>query len=206
MALTMVHLLAADNWAAGHRRYADSPEFFLGAISPDAIHIRDHGDKSRKDLFHLYNWQSPHPDKVVEYWREHRAPFDIGYGVHVLTDAQWVPRYKARLKGLFRPDGRLDIDRYYNETFITDFKLYRVIPRLREILDMIETAEAPSDHPLLTAGEFDQWRRKIVAAYRGECPKTGVAQYVDEAYVLSFAAECVPMIDAVYGRSDLPAG
>ena len=204
MALTMVHLLAADKWAAGHPRFADSPEFFLGAISPDAIHVRDHGDKSRKDMFHLYNWRSPHPEPVIEYWNEHRAPFDIGYGVHVLTDAQWVPRYMKRLPGLLEPEGKLNIDQYYNDTFVTDFRLFHKIPRLTELLDMVEAAEPAADHPLLTADEFDQWRRMIVKAYRGECPKNGPVRFVDEAYVLEFVDDCVSMIDDVYARAGFP--
>ena len=49
MALTMVHLLVADRWAAEHPAYMDSPEYYLGAVSPDAIHIRD-----KDDIFRLY--------------------------------------------------------------------------------------------------------------------------------------------------------
>ena len=204
MALTMVHLLAADRWSAAHPAYVQSPEFFLGAISPDAIHIRDHDDKSRKDLFHLYNWQSPHPEKVLEYWREHSAPFDVGYGVHVLTDCQWVPRFKARLRGMFRPDGKLDTGIYYNDTFVTDFRLYRANPRLEDILRMIDRARVPEDHPLLTSDEFEQWRRLILDAYRGECPRHDPVRFIDEAYVQAFVDECIAMIESVFAESGLP--
>ena len=107
MALMMVHLLVADLWAQGHPEYLDSPEYYLGAISPDAIHIRFHDDKSRKDEFHLYNWQSLHREPVEAYWRERRQPFDIGYGVHVLTDCQWVQRYRRTFPGIFLPDGKI---------------------------------------------------------------------------------------------------
>lgn len=206
MALTMVHLLVADRWARGHRQYADSPEFFLGAISPDAIHVRFHDDKSRKDEFHLYNWQSPHREPVVAYWREHRTPFDVGYGVHVLTDCQWVPRYKTRLPELIKPNGEPDIPRYYNDTFVTDFALYHGVPRLREILSMLEGAVAPSDHPLLTAYEFNEWRRLMVEAYAGECPKHDPVRYIDEAYVKLFVEDSIALIDDIFaeafGRAD----
>ena len=101
MALTMVHLLVADRWAEAHPGYRDNPEFYYGAISPDAIHIRDGGDKSRKDEFHLHNWRSLHPDEVIDYWRGRFSPFDVGYGVHVLTDCQWVQRYTRCLPGIF---------------------------------------------------------------------------------------------------------
>ena len=71
MALTMVHLLVAARWAEGYPTYADCPEFYLGAISPDAIHIRDKDDKSHKNEIHLNNWVNPHPEDVIDYWHDH---------------------------------------------------------------------------------------------------------------------------------------
>ena len=201
MALTMVHLLAADRWAEAHGQYANSPEFYLGVISPDAIHVRDHDDKSHKDEIHLHNWRSPHTDEVAAYWRERRAPFDVGYGVHVLTDCQWVPRYMARLPGLFLPNGKLNVDQYYDDTFVTDFKLYRENPRLEEILQMIGRAEAPADHPLLTKAEFDAWRELMLEAYRGECPRQAPVRFIDADYVLAFVKDSTALIDRVYSEA-----
>ena len=151
MALTMVHLAVADLWAREHPEYAD------------AIHIRDGSDKSHKNEVHLNNWVSPHPDDVIRYWRDHAEPFDIGYGVHVLTDGQWVPRYKEKLPGILRPDGLLNTDIYYNDTFVTDFMLYDTRPRLRQILTLLENAKTPQDHPMLegymlTSGARTWWR------------------------------------------------
>ena len=200
----MVHLLAADRWASRHPEYASSPEFFLGAISPDAIHIRDKDDKSRKDQFHLYNWRSPHLDKVLEYWRAHHAPFDIGYGIHVLTDCQWVPRYQRLLPDILLPNGLLNTQIYYVDTFLTDFKLFHETPRLSELLNLLEIAQAPSDHPLLTREEFDEWRRITIEMYRGECPKQGVVTFIDVDYINAFVEDCQPMMDQVFGEiSDL---
>ena len=108
MALTMVHLLVAERWAEAHPAYYEDSGFYLGAISPDAIHIRDGDDKSHKNEIHLNNWMSPHPEDVAAYWQEHRSPFDVGYGVHVLTDGQWVPRFRQRLPGMILPSGLLD--------------------------------------------------------------------------------------------------
>ena len=201
MALTMVHLLVADRWAQGHPEFLSCPEFFLGAVSPDAIHIRDKDDKSHKDEIHLHNWQSPHPDDVIRYWRDHSAPFDIGYGVHVLTDGQWVPRYKTRLKGMLRPNGLPNTDIYYNDTFVTDFSLYHANPRLEEILTLLETANAPADHPLLTFHEFSEWRKLIVKAYRGPCHKNDPVRFIDEAYVLDFVDDSIDLIEGVYRRA-----
>lgn len=203
MALTMVHLLVAEMWAQRHAEYLDSPEYYLGAVSPDAMHIRFKGDKSRKDEFHLYNWQSLHREPVVAYWRARRTPFDVGYGVHVLTDCQWVPRYKAAFPGLFKPDGKLNIDIYYNDTFVTDFALLRQVPRLATLLDLLEAAEAPEDHPLLRREEFDGWRRVILDCYRGECPQRDPVRFLTLDYVKAFAADSIPLIDEIYREAGL---
>lgn len=200
MALTMVHLLVADMWAKGHPEYLNSPEYYYGAVSPDAIHVRDGDDKSHKNEIHLNNWGKLHRQDVVDYWRVRRAPFDVGYGVHVLTDAQWVPRYKRRLPGLM-VDGKLNIHRYYNDTFVTDFALLRDIPRLGEVLDMLEKADTPKDHPLLTAHEFSAWRDIILKAYRGECPRNEPVKYIDVPYVRAFADDSIALIDGVYGEA-----
>lgn len=201
MALTMVHLLAADRWAQGHPEYRECPEFFLGALSPDAIHVRDHDDKSHKDEIHLYNWRSPHPQPVIDYWHARSAPFDIGYGVHVLTDAQWVPRYAALLPGLFRADGKLDTDIYYNDCFQTDFAFYNEEPRLRALMALVAKADVPEDHPLLTRDELDQWRRDIAAAYRGACRFHDPVKNIDAAFVRAFIDDSTALIDAVYARA-----
>lgn len=198
MALTMVHLLVAELWARSHPEYLESPEYYYGAVSPDAMHIRFHGDKSRKDEFHLYNWRALHREPVVAYWRKRRAPFDIGYGVHVLTDCQWVPRYTSAFPGLFLPNGKLDIETYYNDTFVTDFALLRENPRLREVLDLLARAQAPEDHPLLTREEFDGWRKVILDGYRGECPRRDPVRFITEAYVRAFAADSLALIGDVY--------
>lgn len=200
MALTMVHLAVADLWAREHPEYAQSPEFYYGAISPDAIHIRDGSDKSHKNEVHLNNWCSPHPDDVIRYWLDRAEPFDIGYGVHVLTDGQWVPRYKEKLPGILRPDGLLNTDIYYNDTFVTDFKLYGTRPRLRQVLELLETARTPQDHPMLKGYMFSQWRKDLVDAYRGECPRHDPVQFIDEAYVNAFIEDCIPLIEETYQK------
>lgn len=206
MALTMVHLLVAELWARSHPEYLESPEYYYGAVSPDAMHIRFHGDKSRKDEFHLYNWRSLHREPVVAYWRERRAPFDIGYGVHVLTDCQWVPRYTNTFPGLFLPDGKLDIETYYNDTFVTDFALLRHTPRLQALLDLMARGRAPEDHPLLTREEFDGWRQVILDGYRGECPRHDPVRFITEEYVRAFAADSLALIGDMYREAMAEGG
>ena len=66
MAYMMVHLLVARRWAEGHPEFLESPEFYYGAIAPDAIHVRDGNDKSHKNEIHLNNWGRLHEQDVID--------------------------------------------------------------------------------------------------------------------------------------------
>ncbi len=199
MALSMVHLIAAQRWAQGHPQYLRCPEFYLGALSPDAIHVRDHDDKSHKNAVHLNNWISPHPEEVLAYWRERAEPFDIGYGVHVLTDGQWVPRYRRLVPQFVLPDGRTDASRYYPDTLRTDAELYRDCGGVA-LFDMVLRAQVPADHPLLTRDELDRWRADKAAEYRSMRPSGEKAQFLDRAYVERFLTDCMPLLEETYSR------
>lgn len=200
MALTMVHLLVAHRWAQAHPQYLDCPEFYLGIVSPDALHVRFKDDKSRKNEFHLNNWVEAHPEDVIAYWREHATPFDIGYGVHVLTDGQWVPRFKSRLPGLISPTGKLNTDAYYNDTFVTDFALYHGMSISQTLFNHLKTAIAPENHPYLTSEELDIWRKGIIELYQKPCPMNQPVQFINKDYVLSFVEDSTPLIESTYGR------
>ena len=112
-----------------------------------------------------------------------------------------MPRYKTRLPGILRPDGFLNTDIYYVDTFVTDFRLLHKSPRLQAILNMLADGRAPADHPLLTEYEFTEWRRVILEAYAGECPKQGEPRFIDEAYVNAFTQDALPMIDDVFAQA-----
>ena len=199
MALLMVHLLAARRFAQRQTQYLEDADYYLGAISPDAIHVRDHDDKSHKNEIHLNNWQSPHPEDVLAYWRAHRSAFDIGYGVHVLTDGQWVQTYRRLFPQILRPDGKVDVPRYYADTFATDFELYRM-PVCRHMIDLFEQGTAPADHPLLTFEEIDTWKRMMVDSYRGDDKRREPAVYLNRAFVDVFIEDCQALIDETYAR------
>ena len=143
MALPMVHLLAAWNWAQDKPDLRDNPEYYLGAISPDAIHIRDGSDKSRKNEFHLNNWRSPDPDAVYHYWLKHSSPFDIVYGIHVLLDGQWAAGFRRDFPQMLLPNGRPDPDIYYNDTCVTDFFLFNNIPEAPMLMVLAGKGRAP---------------------------------------------------------------
>ncbi|MBQ6594842.1 MAG: hypothetical protein IJH78_04175 [Clostridia bacterium] len=201
MALLMVHLLAADAWAARHPEFMDCPEFYLGSISPDAIHVRDHDDKSHKNEIHLGNWKGLNERGVLDYWKERREPFDIGYGIHVLTDAQWVEAYRTNFPCLLLPNGMVDREQYYHDTMATDFELYRGSERLRGLLKTVMSARVPGDHPLLTETEFRQWREWTRDMYEKGGRERAEAVYLTVGYARGFVLSCQALMDALYARA-----
>ena len=200
MALPMVHLLAAWAWAQDKPELRENPDYYLGAISPDAIHIRDGGDKSRKDEFHLHNWRRPAPDEVLAYWMEHFTPFDLGYGIHVLLDGQWAVGFRRCFPEMLLPNGKPDPKIYYNDTCITDFELYHTSKLTPFLMDMVMRGRAPEDHPLLTRREFELWRRDTMAFYDRACPMSDPVRYIDRKYVEAFLRDCTEMMTETYER------
>ena len=200
MALPMVHLLAAWAWAQDKPELRENPDYYLGAISPDAIHVRDGDDKSHKNEIHLNNWRYPDPDRVLAYWLERNAPFDIGYGIHVLLDGQWAVAFRKRFPEMLLPDGRPDTSIYYNDTVIADFSFYKESPLTPFFFDMIRRGKAPADHPQLRLHEFEAWRSDTLAFYDRPCPKSEPVRFITREYIQEFLQECQSMMTVTYER------
>ena len=104
-----------------------------------------------------------------------------------------------RLPEIIKPDGLLNVDIYYNDTFATDFELYRNLPRLQAIIDMLPEAAVPADHPKLGYYEFSEWRRLMVEAYHGACPAKEPVRFITRDYVEAFTRDAVSLIEEIYG-------
>jgi len=200
MALPMVHLLVALKWAQDKPELKNNPDYYLGAVSPDAIHVRDGDDKSRKNEIHLNNWRRPDPDSVVEYWETHFTPFDIGYGIHVLTDGQWAERFRADLPGILLPNGKPNPELYYNDTCVSDFALYAESEHTNFLMEMVQKGTAPKDHPLLTEYEFAEWQKATIGFYQRPCPMNNPVQFIDREYIERFMEACTALLDTTYER------
>lgn len=199
MALLMVHLLVAQKWAEAHEEYRDCPEFYLGVIGPDAVYIRDGSDKSRKNEVHLNNWNEPNPEDVLAYWREHRSPFDIGYGIHVLTDAQWAPHFRKCFPEILFPDGTVKTDIYYNDTFSTDYRLYHECGG-EALFALADRAVPPADHPILERQHFEKWCRMMVDQYKAHQPPEDPVRFIDRAFVERFIEDSQQLLNDTFRR------
>ena len=198
MALPMVHLLAAYAWAQDKPNLKNNPDYYLGAISPDAIHIRDGNDKSHKNATHMGNWREMLPGAVISYWQQHHTAFDIGYGVHALTDGLWTVRFHRELTGMLLPNGKPDPKIYYNDTMSVDFRLYHESPLTPFLMNMVRSGQAPYDHPLLTGDEIRSWQQATLAFYGKPLSNPAPVRFVTYAYVQRFLADCNTYMSKVW--------
>lgn len=168
MPLPMVHLWVAVQMGEA-RGIWPSPEFLLGSIAPDAVHMRPGYERVHKRRSHLQDPRDTEEhDRVRAFVQEHAvnslsdggegdveardvagsgcARFAAGYAAHILTDRLWNKRvivpFRERNAHLSREDQNA---LYYRETDQLDFNLYRRSPWRERVWQALQLAVAPDE-------------------------------------------------------------
>lgn len=168
MPLPMVHLWVAVQMGEA-RGIWPSPEFLLGSIAPDAVHMRPGYERVHKRRSHLQDPRDTEEhDRVRAFVQEHAvnslsdggegdveardvagsgcARFAAGYAAHILTDRLWNKRvivpFRERNAHLSREDQNA---LYYRETDQLDFNLYRRSPWRERVWQALYLAVAPDE-------------------------------------------------------------
>lgn len=169
MPLPMVHLAIA--WQIRQLEAAPtSPDFLLGCISPDAIHMRPHAGRDDKERVHLLTNSKFDSESARKMLRQHAqgqsqaAQFTTGYVSHLLADRIWVEAvvdpFRKRHPPTLSPEEERTL--YYLETDQVDFDLYRRVPWRLEVWSQLASAHPFDFLTLLTAGEIGAWRDKTL--------------------------------------------
>lgn len=167
MPYQMMHLLIAKAFAADKPRLREDAAFYLGVITPDAIHMRT-GTVGAVEKYgtHLKPTGSNGLREVTAYWMEQtRTPFHIGYGVHVITDRLWTRYYPTAFPALMRLDGSTNTEIYRPDAEWVDRALQRQSPDSDRLVGKLRCATPPASHPLLTTDEMDRWRMHVISEY-----------------------------------------
>ncbi len=194
MAGAIIHLLAAKEWAQGRPDLTACPEFYLGAVAPDAIHARAGTGGDDKLRTHLNNHGRLDMKPLADYARARKTPFDLGYLTHLLTDPFWCASYHV-LPGLMKSDGHTDPEIYYREMERAESALID-----EEVFALLERAEPPADHPLLTAEELNEWRRRVLLHPRERAAQAGENSCITVPFVRAFIVRAGAYIDEMTRR------
>lgn len=216
MPLPMVHLGVANNIVESGFHVDDLPDFYLGVISPDAIHMRHNADRTDKHKTHLI----PEGKMMEEIDEQEYCSFLLnfvktrkshvntsflwGYCIHILTDLLWSKSVYSDFVAKYREDPSPVQDErwaYYNDTDILDFELFRGCRWREKVWDLLKQAEASDFLDLLSAGEIRAWKERTLHWYdSGESMHKNPVRYIEKPDVLNFISECSEKILRLIGH------
>lgn len=195
MPLPMVHLAIA---VGAHAE--PTAEFLLGALAPDAIHMRADATREDKNVTHIVVDAREWPEEPVREWlagyRDAPAPLrDLarGYAAHVLCDRLWGRTvYREFRGGLATLDAAALRTLYYRETDQVDIDLFRTVPWREAAWRLLAGAEAQDVPGLLSAGEIDAWRVRTLGWYDAPEHDPGIMpEHITRARVEAYVEEAI---------------
>jgi len=194
MPLPMVHFCTARGCVHDISKLIDCPLFYLGSISPDAIHMRTGADKLSKSITHLHADGSQWINNVLSFLKQNKTKFNysflLGYGIHIFTDIIWRDTLYENFKLKYERDCSPIQDitwAYYNDTDQLDFELYKKIQWLQNIWNLLEAAEPISIDGILSADEISAWNKHTLHWYgSGESQHKNPVKYISIEDVMEF--------------------
>lgn len=175
MPLPMVHLAVAEKLTSA-LEITDYGSFWLGAIAPDAVHMREDFHSEYKLASHLRDSVEMPKETVLERAIQmirtaddgDNRDFCIGYGVHVATDMIWNRTIFADFKQKYQEAGFPADEQksvYYNDTDQLDFVLFERLPWRRRVWQELMRCESIGLNPLVSADEAERWKQRTLHWY-----------------------------------------
>ncbi|NOU65435.1 hypothetical protein GC096_15480 [Paenibacillus sp. LMG 31461] len=182
-----------------------SPEFLLGSIAPDAIHMRANTTRQDKGRTHLCEEDGTMPNLQTfsEFCKRHLThndldtnQFILGYVSHLYADLRWTETvwndYVGKINLEMDGQNQSIKSRYNVEVCQIDYNLYRNEVWSNKIFDSLLQAREYAIPNLLTDEEITQYRVHIIQNLRNEGKEPGIVPiYITDAIVKSFIIDTV---------------
>ncbi len=106
----VTHLNAAYCFKEKYEGTLDLPQFYLGAVCPDAVNVNGHAPKELRWPAHLRNadlkvWEN----NIIYFYNENYGKIDhsylLGYVIHIITDIVWDKEYDSALFAVMYKNG-----------------------------------------------------------------------------------------------------
>jgi hypothetical protein len=181
MPLPMVHLSVAVSLCE-KEGYFPSPDFLLGSIAPDAIHMRPNTGERDKERVHLLELGAS-PRELAGLFKAQYGPegfqslgFSEGYLAHLLTDRLWweavFSPFRKKLPPTLPEKNVRSL--YYRDTDQVDLDLYLQSPWRPDAWARLKKATAAGFPLFLAAEEVTQWRDRTLLWYEDPRHEPGV--------------------------------
>jgi len=197
MPLPMVHLAVAREYAHDAPMLLECPEFYLGSIAPDAIHMRENTGRMDKDITHLRRERDLWKANIITFLKQHKGrpdySFFLGYGIHSLTDMIWHETILKEFQAAYDKDPAPVQDKkwaYYNDTDKLDFELYRTCEWRPKVWELLKKAKPCDVDGLLSADEIEAWKNRTLHWFdSGESQHKNPIRYISIEDLFRFIHE-----------------
>ncbi len=151
-----------------------TPQLLLGAISPDAIHMRPNQTWHDKSVTHFYEEADISFTEAIEKAKTlincESADLKLGYLIHLYTDYLWrehvyTPYFKMYKDQMLRSDLHA---LYYREMQRIDAVILKESSWLDEAILKLQQLQGLACLPLLSKEEIEAWRLKVLMHDLGE--------------------------------------
>lgn len=211
MPLPMIHLAVAREYAIENIILLDCPEYYLGSISPDAIHMRVNIQKNDKEITHLFAEGDLWRANVIEFIRKNKFKtnydFILGYGIHILTDIIWSETLYKKFELEYKKDPAPVQDirwAYYNDTDKLDFKLYEELEWRQKVWELLKRAKAIGIEGILNSDEIDAWKNRTLHWFdKGESQHKNPIKYINLEDVIEFIQKASETIKTILKAENL---
>ncbi|MHC1694900.1 MAG: hypothetical protein AB9835_06460 [Eubacteriales bacterium] len=197
MPLPMVHFQAAYK-IEEQFNVKNRAEYYLGSISPDAVHMRSDFKREIKGTSHLWDAdKAKHRENVRKFLHENsgglNADYFKGYCVHILTDICWEGSVYALYKSRFSEDKNpLQDERwaYFNDTDQLDFLLHMEWIHTPEIWDLLKGINISLADTFVSDKEVNAWNERTLHWYdSGESQHKNPIKYITIRDIENFIME-----------------
>ncbi|MCK4826346.1 zinc dependent phospholipase C family protein [bacterium] len=170
MPLPMLHLLIAHDICDALDIDSKS-QFYLGNISPDAIHMRKGWTREEKRSLHLTKSEKELNERTkiaIDFYHknhdEKNENFIIGYVVHIIVDNYWSHLFARHFHQVYSYNMDIEVAKhvYYTETEKIDSIAYFDSEFSEEICAVLRRSKASDFLHLLSKSEITAWKQDVL--------------------------------------------
>ena len=210
MPLPMIHLSIAKSILDSGYKANDVSQFYLGSISPDAIHMRKDTNRKDKNDTHLIpegkRWidvdEAEYYGFMLDYFlkNQHKADKDFlcGYGIHILADMIWTKQVYYEFVERYKKDpSPVQEERmaYYNDTDGLDLILYNESAWRSDVWQYLRMAHCADFLDLLSGDEINLWKERTLNWFdSGNGINKYPVKYIAITDVHNFLSTCIGSI------------
>jgi hypothetical protein len=181
MSFVMTHLAVAKGIDDKTNISRNLQSFYLGAISPDCVHVRNDYNSDMKKNSHFcvgngnwgtmtnnQEWRDNTLSLLCSYRSHTNFDFFLGYFIHILVDISDNEKIHIPFKEKYAQEGLPLQDRgraFYNDKSQNDFGLFNFYKWKNEVWTLLADSQGEGINNIIEANEVGEYRDIVLHQY-----------------------------------------